>query len=317
MHAARNHGAHPPPSRWLVGAALAAVYVIWGTTYFAIKVGVEGVGPFFLIGTRFVVAGALLFVVLWLRGAPLPAARQWRHSALMGVLMLVLGIGLTSAAVQWISSGATVALISVLPVVTALWSGVLGQWPGRREWMAILVGAVGALVMVVGRDLAASPLGTFLILCAVASCSFGSTVARRLDLPPGAMGFAAEMLAGGAIALVVSAALGEAWTLPQSPRVWWAWIYLIGFGSLIAFSAYRFLIDRVSPTLASTYAYANPPVALFVGWALGDETFSLNTFIGLPIVLGAVALHAWVQLRTQAASVPASPEPQIEPTRSG
>jgi drug/metabolite transporter (DMT)-like permease len=103
------------------------------------------------------------------------------------------------------------------------------------------------------------------------------------------------MLSAGIIALIVSAALGEHWAVPAEPKLWWAWGYLVVFGSLIAFSAYRYVVERVSPTLAATYAYVNPPVALFVGWWLGHESFSSNVLVGLPIVLGAVALHAWIQ----------------------
>jgi drug/metabolite transporter (DMT)-like permease len=103
------------------------------------------------------------------------------------------------------------------------------------------------------------------------------------------------MLSAGIIGLIVSAALGEHWTVPTEPKFWWAWGYLVVFGSLIAFSAYRYVVERVSPTLASTYAYVNPPVALFVGWWLGNESFSTNVLVGLPIVLGAVALLAWIQ----------------------
>jgi len=111
------------------------------------------------------------------------------------------------------------------------------------------------------------------------------------------------MLTAGLSALTLSALLGERWTLPHSPRVWWAWGYLVIFGSVIAFSAYRFVVERVSPTLASTYAYVNPPVALFVGWWLGNEAFSSHTLLGLPIVLSAVALRAWVQSRIPSAGV--------------
>lgn len=104
------------------------------------------------------------------------------------------------------------------------------------------------------------------------------------------------MLAGGAIALIVSAVLGEPWTMPTSDAVWWAWGYLVVFGSIIAYSAYRTLIERASPTLAATYAYVNPPVALLVGWWLGGESFSPNVLIGLPVVLAAVGLLAWAQM---------------------
>jgi len=291
---------------WLVIACLGAVYLVWGTTYFALKVGVQGAGPYFLIGTRFVVAGGLLIAFLKLRGHAWPTLRQWRGSALLGFLMLAIGLGNVTVAEKTVSSGAAVALISVLPLVMALWCGILEKWPGRREWLAIAIGLVGTLVMITGNDLRASPGGTALILLGTVSWSLGTVLSRRIDVPSGAMGFAAEMLAGGVIALVMSVAFGESWTLPDAPSVWWAWAYLVVFGSLIAFSAYRFLVERVSPTLASTYAYVNPPVALLIGWMLGNETFSANVLIGLPIVLAAVAWHTWSQLRELA------PAPAIE-----
>jgi drug/metabolite transporter (DMT)-like permease len=303
--------APPKPSIWLVAACLLAVYVIWGTTYFAIKVGIEGAPPFFLVGTRFVVAGALLLGWQGLRGRPMPSAKQWRGAALVGFLLLVVGNGGVAVAEHWVSSGATVALISVMPLATALWSGVFGQWPRRMEWGAIAVGGVGAAVMLMGRDLQGSIVGTLVILLGTTCWSLGTVLARRIDIPHGPTGFGAEMLTAGLLALMVSVALGEHWVLPDSPRVWWAWVYLVLFGSVIAFSAYRFVVERVSPTLASTYAYVNPPVALCVGWWLGNESFSPNILLGLPIVLGAVALHAWVQARdhSQSARIP-SLEPQ-------
>src|SRR3984893_5954539 len=285
------------PSIWLVAACLLAVYVIWGTTYFAIKVRIKGSPPFFLGGTRFVVAGALLLGWQILRGRPMPSAKQWRGAALVGFLLLVVGNGGVAVAEHWVSSGATVALISVTPLATALWSGRFGKWPRRVEWGAIALGGVGAAVMLMGRDLQGSVVGTLVILLGTTCWSLGTVLARRIDIPHGPTGFGAEMLTAGLLALLVSAVLGEHWVLPDSSRVWWAWVYLVLFGSVIGFSAYRFVVERVSPTLASTYAYVNPPVALFVGWWLGKESFSSNTLLCLPIVLSSVALHAWVQTR--------------------
>ncbi len=285
------------PPAWLIACCLLAVYVIWGTTYFAIKVAIEGAPPFFMIGTRFLAAGGLLLAWQTLRGRPMPTARQWRGAALVGFLLLVVGNGGVAVAEHWVSSGATVALISVMPLATALWSGIFGEWPRRMEWGAIALGAVGATVMLTGRDLQGSAAGTLVILLGVTCWSLGTVLSRRVDIPHGPTGFGAEMLAAGLMALVVSAVLGEHWALPHAPRVWWAWVYLIFFGSMIGFSAYRFVVEHVSPTLASTYAYVNPPVALLVGWWLGNESFSPNTLLGLPIVLCAVALLAWVQSR--------------------
>jgi drug/metabolite transporter (DMT)-like permease len=293
----------PPPARpegWLIAACLFSVYIIWGTTYFAIKVGVEGSPPFLLIGTRFILAGVVLLVWQLARRRPMPTFRQWRNAALLGFLLLVVGNGGVAVAERWVSSGATVALISIMPLATALWSGLFGQWPRRLEWIAIAVGGVGAVVMLMGRDLQGSWIGTSIILCGTTCWSLGTVLSRRLDVPHGPTGFGAEMLTAGVMALIVSAVSGEHWALPHMAKVWWAWGSLVVFGSLIAFSAYRFVVERVSPTLASTYAYVNPPVALVVGWGLGHESFSYNVLIGLPIVLLSVAMLAWTQSRASA-----------------
>jgi drug/metabolite transporter (DMT)-like permease len=295
------------PPGWLIAVCLLAVYIIWGTTYFAIKVGIEGAAPFFLIGTRFVVAGSLLLGWQAIRGQPMPAARQWRGAALVGFLLLVVGNGGVAVAEHSVSSGATVALISVMPLATALWLGVFGEWPRRLTWAAIVVGGIGAAVMLMGRDLQGSIGGTLVILLGTTCWSLGTVLSRRVEIPHGPTGFGAEMLTAGLMALGISAALGEHWALPTSPRVWWAWTYLVVFGSVVAFSAYRFIVERVSATLASTYAYVNPPVALLVGWWLGNESFSANTLLGLPIVLAGVALLAWAQARAHDVSIALPP----------
>ena len=292
------------PAAWLVATCLLAVYVIWGTTYFAIKVGIEGMPPFWLVGTRFLAAGGLLLGWQMLRRQPLPTLAQWRGAAVVGFLLLVAGNGLVAVAEHWVSSGATVALISTMPFVIALWSGAFGEWPRRLEWLAIAIGGVGAAIMLTGRDLQASGTGTLIILIGIACWSLGTVLSRRIDIPHGPSGFGAEMLTAGVMAIIVSAALHEHWTVPHASRVWWAWSYLVIFGSVIGFSAYRFLVERVAPTLAATYAYVNPPVALAVGWWLGNEKFSSNVLFGLPVVLCSVALHTWIQTREHTAPTP-------------
>jgi drug/metabolite transporter (DMT)-like permease len=281
----------------MIAACLGALYIIWGTTYFAIKVGIEAVPPFFLVGTRLTTAGGLLLSWQLLRGRRLPTLRDWRNAALIGTLLLVAGNGASAVAEHWISSGATVALGSVLPLATAIWSGVFGRWPRRLEWAAIAVGGLGAAIMLLGRDLRASVAGSAVILLGVTSWSFGTVLSRRIDLPRGPSIFGAELACAGCVALAISAALGEHWRVPHASRIWLAWGYLVVFGSIVGFSSFRYLVERVSPTLASTYAYVNPPVGLLVGWWLGGERFSSNLLIGLPIVLGSVALLAWAHTR--------------------
>src|SRR5262249_21749412 len=158
-----------------------------------LKVGLEGAGPYFLIGTRFIVAGGLTMAWLRGKGEPLPTIRQWRGAALVALLLLVVSLGSVTVAEKSVSSGAAVALITLVPLAVALWSVAFGSRPQAVEWVAIALGSVGTFVMVMGEDLRAQPFGTVLILIAVASWSLGTVVSKRIETPPGTMGFAAEM----------------------------------------------------------------------------------------------------------------------------
>lgn len=278
-------------------ASLLAVYILWGTTYYAIKVAITGFATFFFVGTRFVAAGALILLWQLLRDAPMPTASQWCNAALIGCLLLLAGNGTVALGEHWVSSGAAVALVSSVPLTTAAWSCLFGERPARLEWLAMGVGTVGIAVMLLGHDLQASPLGVAVVLGGSVCWSLGTVLARRLDVPAGATGFGAEMLCAGIAGFLVSALAHESWTFSSAARPWVAWGYLVVFGSLIGFSAFRFLVERVSATLATTYAYVNPPVALFIGWWLGHEQFSAQLLLGLPIVLGAVGLQAWAHTR--------------------
>jgi drug/metabolite transporter (DMT)-like permease len=286
------------PSTAVIIACLLAVYILWGTTYYAIKVAITGFATFFFVGTRFVVAGGLLLLWQMLRGAPMPTLAQWRGAALVGCLLLLAGNGTVAMGEHWVSSGAAVALISSVPLTTAAWSCLFGERPARLEWLAMAVGTAGIAVMLLGHDLQASPLGVGVVLGGSICWSLGTVLARRVDVPPGATGFGAEMLCAGIAGFIVSALAREPWVFSTAIRPWAAWGYLVVFGSLIGFSAFRFLVERVSATLATTYAYVNPPVALLVGWWLGHEQFSTQLLLGLPVVLGAVALLTWAHTRT-------------------
>ncbi|HYF61086.1 MAG TPA: drug/metabolite exporter YedA [Burkholderiaceae bacterium] len=283
--------AHPPIDA-RTGAALLAVYLIWGTTYLAVKFALASFAPFWQMGSRFVVAGGLLFAWLALRGAPWPTARQWRDSAIVGALMLGGGMGLVATGQQWISSGATTVLIAVMPVWLALWQGAFGRWPARRDWLGIALGTAGVVVLASGAEFRASPAGLAAIVGATLCWSLGSVLSTRLDVPKGPMGFAAEMLGGAVALLALSAAAGEPWMMPwrAEPRALAAWGYLIVAGSLLAFSAYMYLMANVRPALAASYTYVNPAVALLVGAWLGAETVAPQTLVALPVILAAVAL---------------------------
>lgn len=290
-----------------IAAALATVYVVWGTTYFAIKVALESFEPYFQMGTRFIVAGGALYAWLRLREVRAPTPRQWLHCALLGTLMLGGGTGLVAVAEQSISSGAVTVLIAFVPLWMAALARFFGKAPGATEWTAIAIGTTGVVVLTLGQEFRASPSGTLAIVCGTFFWAFGSLLSKRLDIPQGWMGFAAEMLAGGLVLLAISALLGEHWTLDGTRAAWLAWAYLVVFGSLIGFSAYMYLVQTVSPTLAASYAYANPVIALAVGAWLGGERIAPQTLIALPIILAAVALLAWANRE---------PRPRLKPVRA-
>ena len=219
--------AHPPPALPVILGCLLAVYILWGTTYFAIKEAITGFATFFFVGTRFAVAGALLLLWQLLRGAPMPTAAQWRGAALIGCLLLLIGNGTVALGEQRVSSGATVALASSVPLTTAAWAWLFGERPARLEWLAMGVGTLGIAVMLLGHDLRASPLGVAIVLGGTLCWSLGTVLARRVPLPPGATGFGAEMLCAGLAGFIVSAVAREPWSFPTTSRpgrhgaTWW------------------------------------------------------------------------------------------------
>lgn len=275
--------------------ALLACYLVWGSTYLAIRYALVSFPPFFQMGTRFLAAGALLMAwVLWRarRGrTTLPSPRQWRNALVIGTLMLGGGMGLTASAEQHVGSGLVAAFIAVVPMLVCGWGLLFGQRPGRMELAGIAVGAVGVLLLVRGASFSASPVGVACIAGATLAWSLGSVLSTtRLPLAPGAAGFASEMLCGGAVLMALSLALGEQFTWPPQPLALAAWVYLVVFGSLVAFSAYLYLLTHASPALATSYAFVNPAIALALGVSLGGEALSGGEWLACGVILGGVLL---------------------------
>jgi len=275
--------------------ALLATYIIWGTTYLAIRFVVEDVPPFLMAGTRFLIAGGLMFAFLRARGQRLPNPGQWRSAGIVALFMLGGGMGLVAVAEnQGVSSSLAAALIATVP----LWSAIFARWFGRRisrrDWVGILIGFGGVALLNLEGDLRANPIAAVLLFLSPMFWALGSQLSNRLDLPHGEMGTAAEMLMGGAILTLLSVISGE--RLPDlttiSSSAWLAWVYLITFGSLLGFSAYMYLLRKVRPALATSYAYVNPLVALAAGAWLAGEQVSWVGLIGIGVVLGAVAYIA-------------------------
>lgn len=278
------------PNR-LVLPALLACYLIWGSTYLAIRYALEGFPPFFQMGTRFLVAGALLTAFMRLRGAQWPSGLEWRNALVVGTLMLGGGMGLTAQAELSIGSGLIAAFIAVLPMVTCGWGLLYGQRPTRLELAGMTVGLMGVGVLVSGSSFSASPLGMLCIAAATLAWSLGSTLqTQRLPLKAGPMGFASEMLCGGAVLMALSWLLGERPPATIPVQAWLAWAYLVVAGSLVAFSAYLYLLAHASPALATSYAFVNPAIALLLGVLLAGERVTGTEWLACVVIGVGVVL---------------------------
>ncbi|MGH8785201.1 MAG: EamA family transporter [Cupriavidus necator] len=282
----------------LVLLCLLITYVVWGTTYLAIRFTLESFPPLFMMGMRFLCAGLLLAAWLAWRGTPMPSWRLLRNCAVPALFLLVGGMGLTAIAEQTISSGATTVMIGSMPIFALIWSACFGNRPKWYEYVAIAIGSLGILVLTAGAEFRVSTGGVVALMLAVASWSFGSQLARRLELPQGAAAFAAEMLIGGAVLMVLSALRQEPWPASVSAQAGWAWVYLVVAGSLVAFSAYMYLVSTVSQTLSASYVYVNPPVALAMGAWLGGEQIAPQTLGAVMLILVALAVLSLGTLRT-------------------
>lgn len=279
-------------ARWAVPLAMASVYLIWGSTYLAIRFALEGgFPPFLLGGIRFVLAGAILFAVLRLRGMPAPTRPQWRNAAVMGVLLLLLGNGMVNFAEQTVSSGMAAVAVASAPLWMGVFAAMRGQRPTGVEWIGLGVGFVGVLWLNAGSSLTATPVGLVCLLVATVSWSFGSIWSRGRDLAPPFMGAAAQMLCGGVAMLIVAALAGERMHALPTPAGMAAFAYLVVFGSLVGFTAYIWLLNNVRPALAGSYAYVNPAIAVLLGALLANERFGAGELVAMGVILlGVVAI---------------------------
>lgn len=275
----------------LLVPALVACYLVWGSTYLAIRLALVSLPPFLQMGTRFLAAGVLLMAWTRLRGAPWPSALQWRNALVVGALMLGGGMGLVASAEQHIGSGLVAAFIAVVPMMVCGWGLLFGQRPGRLELAGMAVGLAGVLLLVRGASFSAAPQGMLAIAGATLAWSLGSVLSTtRLPLAAGPSGFASEMLCGGAVLMLVSLVLGEEVTRPVSALAVAAWVYLVVAGSLVAFSAYLYLLAHASPALATSYAFVNPVIALLLGVLAGGEAVTGGEWFACGVVLLGVVL---------------------------
>lgn len=275
----------------IVLLCLAATWLIWGSTYLAIRFTLHGFAPFFGMGTRFVVAGVVVMAWMRWRGSPWPTSLQWRNATIIGTLLLVSGMGATAYAEQTVPSGLIVTFVAVLPALISLFNMAMGVRPKPLEVAGIVVGFGGVLLLTRGAAFQASPVGLLAITIACTSWSLGSVLSqRRFPLAAGAMGYGSEMLMGGLLLLVVSRVAHEPASWPHDALAVGSWAYLVVAGSLLAFNAYMYLLGHASPAVASSYAFVNPVIALLLGIWLGHETVTGSEWVAAGVILAGVVL---------------------------
>jgi len=283
--------------------ALISLYLIWGSTYFAMRLVVEGMPPLLSAGIRYTIAGSLMFVFLKMRGAAWPSAVQWRDAGIIGALLLLGGNGAVALALdQGVSSGMSALVVAIAPLFALIFASLWGQAVQGRDWVGIALGFCGVLLLNTGSELAASPIGAVLLIAAALVWAFGSMWGKRLQQPPAFMASAVQMLVGGVVLVLAGGLHGETMTTMPSAQSLWALAYLIFFGSILGFSSYVYLLATVRPALATSYAYVNPVVAVAIGVWLGGEQVETLELVGMTIILAGVVLVCWPSGRQQSDS---------------
>lgn len=270
--------------------ALSITYLVWGSTYLAIRFGVESFPPFMMAGARFLLAGLLLFTYLRWQRVPAPSRKQWMAAGVVGVMLLALGNGTVTYVQQTVSSGLAALTIATAPLWMALFGLCYRTQPKPLEWAGIVMGMLGIAVMSFGKELHGDVVSVCLLVFAAGSWSLGSIWSQRLPMPSGLMSSAAQMMVGGGVLLIASFSQGEAWPVSVSLRSWGAFAYLVLFGSILAYSAYLYLLKTVSSTLASSNTFVNPVVAFVLGAWLADEYIGVHEVVALLLIVVAVLL---------------------------
>ncbi|HSR01935.1 MAG TPA: drug/metabolite exporter YedA [Methylophilaceae bacterium] len=274
----------------LIFIALFCTYFFWGSTYLAIRFGIESFPPFMLAGLRYLVAGLFLYLVIRTMGCRNPTCTEWKGAAIIGVLLPVMGNGTVCFVQQTVSSSVAALSIATVPVWMAIFSTFWGHHITKREWIGIVVGFLGILLLNLGGSLHGELSSALLLILAAASWSFGSVWAKHLPMPQGLMGAACQMLIGGLVLMVVSTFSGEIWPTTVSNKSWAAMMFLVLFSSLATYSAYQWLLKNVAPLVASSNTFVNPIVAFIVGVIFANETIADNEYIALALIIVGVVL---------------------------
>ncbi|MGZ9002120.1 MAG: drug/metabolite exporter YedA [Methylophilus sp.] len=274
----------------LIVMCLFCTYFIWGSTYLAIRFGIESFPPFLMAGMRFTVAGVILYMVMRYLGAPNPTRQQWLGAGAVGILLPAMGNGTVCYVQQTVSSSVAALAIATAPIWMAIFSSLWGHKITKQEWLGIVIGFAGIVLLNLGGSLHGDISSALLLIFAAASWSFGSVWSKHLSMPQGLMGAACQMLVGGVALMVASSYAGELWPQTISVKSWAALVFQVVLGSLVAYSAYQWLLKNVRTLVASSNTFVNPVVAFIVGIAFANEHIAHNEYIALAVILAGVIL---------------------------
>jgi drug/metabolite transporter (DMT)-like permease len=274
------------------------IYVVWGSTYLAIRFAVETIPPFALGAMRFLIAGGCLYVFCRWRGAAKPTAREWRNSGIIGALLLFVANGAVSWAEQRVTSGMTSLLVATVPLWLVVCESLQGRRPGIARWIGVAIGLAGVALLVLPANgdfsrAAVDPMGATVLVLGSLSWTLGSLFSRTAkQAEPAAMAISMQMLVGGVLLSVLALATGQ-WTHLQPSNVssasWLSLVYLIVFGSLVGFSTYMWLLRVATPTAVGTYAYVNPAVAVLLGVLFAGEHLPAQAVLASAVIVAGVA----------------------------
>jgi drug/metabolite transporter (DMT)-like permease len=296
-----------------IAFALVTLYVLWGSTYLAIRFALHGYPPFLLGAIRMSLAGALMYAVLRWRGAPPPTAKQWKTLGVLSIFMVLLSNGLVNLAETEVSSGLAAIAVSSMPLFAGVFAMLRGRHPTRIEWVGLIVGFLGVVWLNAGSALTSSPMGLTCLVIAPIAWAWGSIWSRDQDLPEPFMAASGQMLTGSLWMLAAALATGERFETVPDLGSTMAMLYLVVAGSIFGFTAYIWLLHHVRPALATSYAYVNPPIAVLFGVLLGGEVFSASDIGAMAVILAGVMVITLAKSRTPK-PVPAG-EPAAAPVR--
>lgn len=286
---------------WLI-AAFAAVYIIWGSTYLAIKYAIETIPSFLMASVRFLTAGAILYGIARVSpGYEKPKAVHWRTALIVGTLLLAIGNGGVVVAEHYISSSLAALLVATVPFWIVLFGWMfMGQGrPNLKVTAGLALGFLGVWLLISGGSASAATgsnqlLGAVIIMFSTLGWAAGSLYGTRAPAVRSAiLGSGMQMLSGGAVLLVIGTVTGE-WSKLDVSKIsaasGFALVYLVVFGAIVAYTAYSWLLKNASPTAVTTYAYVNPAVAVVLGWAIAGESMTAQMLVGAAVIVGSVAL---------------------------